>query len=310
MPADLRHGKVSRVSPHPSISRPRHQLMQLYCEQLGARTLRRARMKAERAARLEAEATATTKSKFIATMSHELRTPLNCIIGFAELLMNEDEKKDDAARLEYAGYIHESSVHLLEVVNSILDMSKIQSGVVNIDLSGAPLGDIASQCSIQLRQQAGEKQVDLACEIEDADLVARANETKTRQIVFNLLSNAIKFTRPGGEVAIVVRRCGDGGASIMVRDSGIGMSKAEMGIALTPFGQVDDGYARQQPGAGLGLSIARELTELQGGRFDISSKKGHGTVITLTFDLLPGEGPAIAAEAAASAQPPSATVPS
>ncbi|MEO1264920.1 MAG: HAMP domain-containing sensor histidine kinase, partial [Pseudomonadota bacterium] len=256
-----------------------------YSSLLGDAVLRSRARNAEHAARIESEFASKVKSEFIANMSHELRTPLNTIIGFSKLLSEHERRAlPDGEIVQYAHLINDAAAHLLAVINDILDISKMQSGRYTLDAREMQVSEIVDAVVEGLRLTATQADITLNAKFDSGLEPIRGDAVKLRQVFTNLLNNAIKFTPAGGTVTVESRRRQNGGVSILFRDTGIGMSKDDIAVALTPFGQVDGGRARWREGTGLGLSIARALVELHGGELQISSEKGVGTEVAV---LLP-----------------------
>ncbi|MDX2288011.1 MAG: HAMP domain-containing sensor histidine kinase [Hyphomicrobiaceae bacterium] len=259
-------------------------LMGEYSSLLGDAVLRHRTRVAEQSARIEAELAGKVKSEFISNMSHELRTPLNTVIGFSKIMTEHGRRPiDDTNIVEYAGLIHDAAVHLLSVINGILDISKIQSGRYTLDAMEVDLGEVLLECVTAVQTSARAAEVELTWQLPPELPPIRGEESKLAQIFTNLLSNAIKFTPPGGSVLLEAARLPDDGLAILVRDSGVGMSKDELQVALEPFGQVDGTRARWREGTGLGLPIAKSLVELHGGRLEIRSEKGKGTDVAIVL---------------------------
>jgi signal transduction histidine kinase len=214
-------------------------------------------------------------------MSHELRTPLNAILGFSEMMTTEIFGRLGSPRyLEYAHDILRSGRHLLEVINSVLDIAKSESGKMSLFPEPVDLQSVLQDCAKMLSGQYETAQVSLTMNASVTPLVVPGEEAKLRQIFINLLSNAVKFTEPGGSVT-VTPRADDDGIVVDVADTGIGMAPDEIPIALTPFAQIDNRLERRYEGTGLGLPLARTLTELHGGRLEIESEPGQGTVVRI-----------------------------
>ena len=251
-------------------------------------TERKLQEHALQAARVEAERANAAKSRFLATMSHELRTPLNAIIGFSEMIVREDDLMITAERRkEYAGLINDSGQHLLSVVNSILDMSKMESGSFELLLqSFMPREAILSSCNL-MALKARENGLELRTRVPD-DLPEMIGDARAfKQIMLNLVSNAIKFTERGGEVTVSSRV--DGSRLLLsVVDTGVGISGDDLQRIGDPFFQAGTTYQRRHEGTGLGLSIVKSLVELHGGEVRIASKIDEGTTVTVMLPLVAG----------------------
>ena len=259
-------------------------LMGEYASLLGDALLRQRTREAEYKARVESELSARVKSEFVANMSHELRTPLNTMIGFSKILCEHDKRKlPDAEIVEYAQLINHAAVHLLAVINDILDISKIQSGRYSLDTREINVEEVLQSAVASIQHPLAEAGLTLEKRFARNLPVVRGDAAKLRQVFTNLLSNALKFTLPGGRIDIEAMRLEDDGLAVVIRDNGVGMTPEEVAIALTPFGQVDGSRTRWREGAGLGLTIAKALVELHGGQIKINSTKGQGTEVVVLF---------------------------
>ena len=238
-------------------------------------------------AHAEAERANEAKSRFLATVSHELRTPLNAIIGFSEMLTNERAfDLDLARRQDYARVIRESGQHLLAVVNSILDVSRIEAGHFEIDPEPLAIGPLAESCYEMMLLRAEQTGVSLDLDIVPDLPEVVADKIAVRQVLINLISNAVKFTPSGGSVKISVRAAGPD-LLLSVTDTGIGISEADLAQVGNPFFQAASAYDRPYEGTGLGLSVVKGLIDLHGGSFEIKSRIGEGTRVLVR---LPREG--------------------
>jgi signal transduction histidine kinase len=230
-----------------------------------------------------AAAGSQAKSQFLATMSHELRTPLNAIIGFSEIIDNESLGPLGNSRYgDYVKDILSSGRHLLKLVNEVLDFSKVDSGRLELGDDIVDIGDLIRGTVRMIRTQADQAEVKLRSNIAVDLPLLRADERRLRQVLINLLSNAVKFTQPGGDVTISAN-VGVDGITFCIDDTGIGMAPEQIPIALERFGQVTSDLARRYDGAGLGLPLAKKLTELHGGTLTIESALEVGTRITVTL---------------------------
>jgi len=245
-------------------------------------SLRRERDVAQRLAS-KAEEASQAKSAFLANMSHELRTPLNSIIGFSQIMADGSYGKIDAKYVGYARDINYSGQHLLDVINDILDISKIEAGEIELDESDVDIGDTvdASVRMVQVRFEG--KQQNLHVEILPDLPMLRCDGRLLRQIVVNLLSNALKFTPERGDIKISADIDEPGGIVLRIEDTGIGIAAEDIPKALEPFSQVRTGPDITHDGTGLGLSLSRQLIELHDGSLFIESEVGTGTVVTIRF---------------------------
>lgn len=246
---------------------------------------RKAQESAVEVARQETDRANEARGRFLANVSHELRTPLNAINGFSEMLMHEDDMRlDKARRREYATLIRDSGEHLLNLVNSILDMSKIESGHFEIMPEPFALPDLVAQCVQMMELKASGGCIALGAETAEGVREVVGDKRAYRQILLNLISNAIKFTKPGGSVTVGLRRDG-AWLSLSVTDTGIGISPKDLPRLGSPFFQARTSYDRPYEGTGLGLSVVKGLVELHGGRVEITSVLGRGTRVTLRMPL-------------------------
>ena len=235
-------------------------------------------------ARGRAEAANISKSRFLAQMSHELRTPLNAILGFSEVMKSEVFGEHSVpAYKEYSGDIHNSGVHLLGLINEILDLSRIEAGRYDLSEEAVQLPYVVEDCRHMLNLRAKAKNQTIREMIDPTLPRLWADERALRQIVLNVLSNAIKFTPPGGEIWLKAGWTASGGQYMTCKDSGPGIPEEEIPIVLASFGQGSNSIKSAEQGAGLGLPIAKSLIDLHGGTFTLRSKLRIGTEVTATF---------------------------
>ncbi len=233
-------------------------------------------------AKLEADAANKAKGAFLATMSHELRTPLNAILGFAEVIRDQIMGPVPDHYAGYARDIYESGRHLLDLVNDVLDISKLEAGRVELREEEFDVAGLLAEVVASFGKQAEASGIAIVVEPSRLPLL-RADKRLIKQVLLNLISNALKFTPGGGRVTVDARRTAGTGMRIGVSDTGVGMSPAELKVALTPFGQVDSNIARRSRGTGLGLPISKSLAELHGGTLLVESDPGEGTRVTIAF---------------------------
>jgi two-component system cell cycle sensor histidine kinase PleC len=235
-------------------------------------------------ARSRAEAANIAKSRFLAQMSHELRTPLNAILGFSEVMNNEIFGPHAVPTYkEYCNDIHNSGVHLLNLINEILDLSRIEAGRLELNEEPVSLLLVVEDCNHLLTLRAKNRGITVH-EVFEPDLPRLwADERAIRQICLNLLSNAIKFTPQGGEIWLKVGWTASGGQYMTVKDTGPGIPEEEIPIVLASFGQGSNSIKSAEQGAGLGLPIAKSLVDLHGGTFLLKSKLRIGTEVIVTF---------------------------
>ncbi len=233
-------------------------------------------------ARDAAQQASQAKSAFLANMSHELRTPLNAIIGFSEMISGRYLGEISERYRSYGDDIRSSGLHLLELINQILDLSKVEAGRMDLHESVFAPADVLAACMRLLEDRASKAEVALHFDIAPALPQLCADELKFKQIVLNLATNAVKFTPAGGRVTVSAAMSDDG-LVVDVRDTGVGMRPEEIPLALEPFRQVGDDARHKQQGTGLGLPLAKAFVELHGGRFAITSAYREGTTVTITL---------------------------
>jgi signal transduction histidine kinase len=232
----------------------------------------------------EVETANRHKSEFLANMSHELRTPLNAIIGFSEVLSQQMFGAINPKQGEYLGDIQTSGQHLLALINDILDLSKVEAGKMELQLTRFSLAAALESVLLMVRERAAGRGVALSSEIDPAIGQLEADERKVKQILLNLLTNAVKFTPAGGTVRLHATRDG-AGVVVAVRDTGVGIAPADQARVFEEFAQAGGTAGPEQEGTGLGLTLSRRLVELHGGRIWVESELGKGSTFSFT---LPG----------------------
>ncbi len=230
-----------------------------------------------------AEAANKAKSMFLATMSHELRTPLNAILGFSEIMKEERFGSVGNARYrDYAGSIHSSGVHLLSLINDILDISKLESGHLELNMEPVELNSVITDCLQLIAPQAEKSGIHVDSKLDAVACVLQVDRKRLRQMLLNLLSNALKFTPDGGRVSVSTLRSSKS-VTISVTDTGIGMEVHAIPKALEYFGQIDNSLNRKYDGSGLGLPLTKRLAELHGAKLTIESELGIGTTVRIVL---------------------------
>ncbi|WP_280156020.1 PAS domain S-box protein [Piscinibacter sp. XHJ-5] len=225
------------------------------------------------------------KSEFLANMSHELRTPLNGILGFSELLIDQRAGVLTDKQKEYLGDIHECGKHLLQVINDVLDLSKVEAGRMEVHPEEfSPRAAIGAVCAV-ITPLARKKRIQLHPPAASPVDTVTLDVQKFKQVLFNLLSNAVKFTNIGGRIDVTLDLEPPDMLRVMVKDNGIGIAAADMGRLFEAFRQLDGGLSRRYEGTGLGLALTRKLVELQGGRVDVESQQGLGSTFSVLLPL-------------------------
>ncbi|MGB3445076.1 MAG: HAMP domain-containing sensor histidine kinase [Xanthobacteraceae bacterium] len=235
-------------------------------------------------ARHRAESANVAKSRFLAQMSHELRTPLNAILGFSEVMKSEIFGAHAVAVYkDYSADIHNSGVHLLNLINEILDLSRIEAGRYELNEEAVSLVHIVADCHHLLKLRASSRGITIHEIFEQGMPRVWGDERAIRQVVLNLLSNAIKFTPQGGEIWLKAGWTASGGQYLSVKDNGSGIAEDEIPIVLASFGQGSNSIKSAEQGAGLGLPIAKSLIDMHGGTFTLKSKLRIGTEVIITL---------------------------
>ena len=230
------------------------------------------------------EAANRHKSEFLANVSHELRTPLNAIIGFSEVLQERLFGELNEKQAEYTDDILSSGRHLLSLINDILDLSKIEAGRMELEVTTFDLPDAIENALLLVRERASRHGIKLDRAIDERLGDFTGDERKVKQVLVNLLSNAVKFTPEGGRIKVEAR-LGDNAAMVSVADTGIGIAKEDQEVIFEEFRQVGSNYAHKREGTGLGLSLTRKFVELHGGKIWVESELGKGATFTFTLPI-------------------------
>jgi PAS domain S-box-containing protein len=233
----------------------------------------------------ELELAGRHKSEFLAGMSHELRTPLNGIIGFAEFLIDEKPGPLLPKQKEYLGDVLNSASHLLQLINDVLDMAKVESGKMDLRPETFSVRKAIGEVTAVVDGVARKKNISIAAETGEGLAGVRLDLQKFKQVLYNLLSNAVKFTNAGGDVHISARRLEAGQLEVRVRDTGIGIKAEDMSQLFIEFAQLDSGAARRFEGTGLGLALTKKIVEFQGGHIGVQSEPGKGSTFTVMLPI-------------------------
>ncbi|MBL6942677.1 MAG: PAS domain S-box protein [Rhodospirillales bacterium] len=232
----------------------------------------------------EAENANEAKSSFLANMSHEFRTPLNAILGFSETIkLRVFGPLENKQYGQYIDHIHGSATHLNQLVEEILDLSKIEAGQQDLNEVNVVIADLLRNCFALVNEQARKAEIRIEENIDEALPALFADERMIKQVMINLLSNAIKFTAKGGRVTVRAFVTDNNQITFEVSDTGIGISKEDYEKVFTVFGQAENILTRSHEGSGLGLPISRRLVDLHGGKLELDSELGEGTAVTITF---------------------------
>ncbi len=252
-------------------------------------------------ARARAELANRAKSNFLANMSHELRTPLNAIVGFSEVIGSEIlGPTRDGKYLEYVRDIHSSGLHLLSIINDVLDMAKIEAGKLDLASEAISVSALVAESLRMVREQAQQRGVELVSSLPEKEIVIVGDERAIKQVVLNILSNAVKFSHQGGRVDVRAAFDETGGLVLEIEDHGIGMTADELVRVMQPFEQANSGTTRNYGGTGLGLPIAKGLIEAHGGILTVESSQGYGTRVRI---VLPARRKSSAPDDAATGKP-------
>lgn len=245
---------------------------------------------AQRLAKSEIERALRIKNEFLANMSHELRTPLNSILGISESLEEQIIGELNEKQLKYIGIVHESGRHLLDLINDILDLSKIEAGRMELDIHRISVETVCQSSLRMIKELSQKKNLHVSFKVKDDINVVLADQRRLKQSLVNLLGNAVKFTPPGKEIGLEVSgNMKTNEVAFTVWDQGVGIAQEDMKLLFKPFVQLDAGLAREFQGTGLGLALVAQMIDLHNGRVSVESEPGKGSRFTITLPWLPNE---------------------
>jgi PAS domain S-box-containing protein len=240
-------------------------------------------------AKEQAESADRMKSAFLANMSHELRTPLNGIIGFSEFLIDGKTGALTAKQTEYVTDIFNSGRHLLQLINDVLDLAKVEAGKIDLHPETFSVGEAIKAVCSAVEPMAQRKKLAISIKVESSADEVTLDKQKLKQVLFNLLSNAVKFTEDGGSVNIIGNLYDESRLRLQVQDSGIGIKPEDLDKLFIEFRQLDSGPARRHQGTGLGLALTKRIVEFQGGTIEVESKPGKGSTFTVILPRVSGK---------------------
>jgi signal transduction histidine kinase len=239
---------------------------------------------------IELEYASRMKSEFLANMSHELRTPLNGIIGFTEFLIDEKPGPLRPKQKEYLSDVLNSARHLLQLINDVLDLAKVEAGKMELYPETFSMRMAVEEVTAVIKSIARKKHITVGIEVSDGLDAITLDQHKFKQVLYNLLFNAVKFTDEGGQVDIHAHRLDPHRLEVQVRDTGIGIKAEDINRLFAEFEQLDSGTARRFEGTGLGLALTKKIIGFQGGRIGVQSEPGKGSVFTVVLPVMAGEG--------------------
>ena len=239
---------------------------------------------------IELEYASRMKSEFLANMSHELRTPLNGIIGFAEFLIDEKPGPLRPKQKEYLNDVLNSARHLLQLINAVLDLAKVEAGKMELHPETFPVRQAVEEVTAVIKGIALKKYITVGIEVSEGLDAVTLDQHKFKQVLYNLLSNAVKFTDEGGQVSIRARCLDTDWLEVQVSDTGIGIKAEDIHRLFTEFEQLDSGTTRRFEGTGLGLALTKKIVEFQGGHISVESEAGKGSMFTVVLPMMTGKG--------------------